>query len=252
MFSFIGKIISSIVIATTAFFGGHASPPSAVVIPDATSSPEMVASTSVRHVTPVSSSRVAAPAPAVPPSQVKTESKLVETPVTFPVGSTLCNGTYYSACTSGQDLVCPASGAAYCQPNAASISAQEQQMQQQQANQLAAQEERLKPLISQFDSITSNISSACQGAVAGSPVASCEGAESSLLTVLQKEAAVGISTQDAAPQLAAIQKEYAYLQGEYYGIATEAIPLEFIQRRQSNVSTEMQILVGYESMFTGY
>ena len=34
-----------------------------------------------------------------------------------PANSTLCNGTYYSACAAGNDLVCPSNGgAAYCQP----------------------------------------------------------------------------------------------------------------------------------------
>ncbi len=33
-----------------------------------------------------------------------------------PQNTTLCNGTYWSACPAGQDFVCPASGNAYCQP----------------------------------------------------------------------------------------------------------------------------------------
>jgi peptidoglycan hydrolase-like protein with peptidoglycan-binding domain len=32
-----------------------------------------------------------------------------------PPSGTLCNGSYYTACPTGQDFVCPASGGAYCQ-----------------------------------------------------------------------------------------------------------------------------------------
>lgn len=47
-----------------------------------------------------------------------------------PQNSTLCNGTQYSSCTSG-DFVCPANGTAFCQPSA-------QQIQQQNQIQAAA------------------------------------------------------------------------------------------------------------------
>lgn len=46
--------------------------------------------------------------------------KTTDAPASVPANSTLCNGTYYSSCAAGSDLVCPSNGgAAYCQPKAA-------------------------------------------------------------------------------------------------------------------------------------
>lgn len=40
---------------------------------------------------------------------------VVKNPVVAPVDTTLCNGTYWNKCPSGEKLICPATGDAYCQ-----------------------------------------------------------------------------------------------------------------------------------------
>ena len=49
------------------------------------------------------------------PTLVAPPTPLAQTP---PPNTTLCNGTYWNACPSGESLICPQSGSAYCQSNA--------------------------------------------------------------------------------------------------------------------------------------
>lgn len=57
----------------------------------------------------------------IPSSQNTSNVPVTQTPVvqtltvTPPPNTTLCNGTYYTPCVSGQNFVCPASGDGYCQ-----------------------------------------------------------------------------------------------------------------------------------------
>lgn len=53
-----------------------------------------------------------------------TQTPVVKTPITAtPPNSTFCNGTYWTACPTGQNFVCPTSGNAYCQVPAPPVSA---------------------------------------------------------------------------------------------------------------------------------
>ncbi len=95
----------------------------------------------VPSVSPVSTSQNQPQATTAPQRQ-----SVVNTP---PPNATLCNGTYYTACSAGEDFVCPASGGAYCQP---SQQQQQQQTQyQQQQSQAAAAQQQTQ---NQIDTLT--------------------------------------------------------------------------------------------------
>lgn len=79
---------------------------------------------------PSAQKKITVPAPDTSVSKKKETPKAKATPVikteptpqiapsptpSAPPNTTLCNGTYWNACQSGQDFVCPASGNAYCQ-----------------------------------------------------------------------------------------------------------------------------------------
>lgn len=58
------------------------------------------------------------PASVITPMPQPNGSTVVPTSIyTPPPNTTLCNGTYYTACPAGQNFVCPSSGGAYCQNN---------------------------------------------------------------------------------------------------------------------------------------
>ena len=112
------------------------------------------------------------------------------------------------------------------------------------------QNPKLDSLKSQFTQIINDINTDCQNADAGHPVAVCELTESKLQTVLEQEAAIGISKQEAAPQLSALQDAYNRLQTEYYSEGMRVADNQYILGTQANVAAEMQILANYKAMFT--
>ncbi|MDE2079600.1 MAG: hypothetical protein KGI73_04425, partial [Patescibacteria group bacterium] len=171
-------------------------------------------------------------------SNTTTKSSISAPTSQTPPNSTLCSGTYYSQCSTGQDFVCPSNGGkAYCQPTPASSASQSQQ------------EAKLQPFKDSFFQNIQNIETKCRSANTGLQVPTCEQAESQLLSILQQEAIIGLSKQDAVPQFDAIQSAYEMLQTEYYSVAQQPIPLGDIQGRQANIAAEMQILANDEAMF---
>lgn len=82
-----------------------------------------VATTSVKIIattTPKIVQKKIIPASIVP----VTQTPVAKTPTVTPSPNTLvCNGSYWTACPTGQDFVCPTTGNAYCQIPAPSVSA---------------------------------------------------------------------------------------------------------------------------------
>lgn len=84
-----------------------------------------------------------------------------------PTNSTLCNGAYYSSCSTGNDFVCPVNGGtAYCQPSQQQIDieaqaraeAQRQADLKQQADQQAANNQAQARYQTQYQSVQAKIS----------------------------------------------------------------------------------------------
>ncbi len=112
------------------------------------------------------------------------------------------------------------------------------------------QNPKLDSLKSQFFQVIDDINTDCNNAYAGQPVAKCKLTESKLQTILEQEAAIGISKQEAAPQLSALQDAYNRLQTEYYSAGMRVADNQYILGIQANIAAEMQILANYKAMFT--
>lgn len=89
--------------------------------------------------TPAPTSRRASPAPSSTPVPSAAPTN-ISAPTPTPNG-TLCNGTYYTACPTGQDFICPATGKAYCQDG---------QLQTQKAQALASLTAQLQSYQNQY------------------------------------------------------------------------------------------------------
>jgi hypothetical protein len=145
---------------------------------------------------------------------------------------TMVNGKYNCVCQAGYVL------------NGAGTGCQIPHVQEQAIN------PALASLESQYTQIINDINTDCNNADAGQPVARCELTESKLQSVLEQEAAIGVSKQEVAPELSALQDAYNKLQTEYYSVEGGGIDMELMQGEQANIAAEMQILANDETMFT--
>ena len=279
MITFFTKIFAVVVMSIASMFGGGVSTPPPVQslatstqessLPTATTSEKPVEISSEKKGSITKQSTAPSPTTnktlqtviqpqsafqVVGPTLQVTASPPIPVPVTPPPNTTLCNGKYWNACPSGQDLVCPQSGSsAYCQPNAETQAAEQQATAQQHAQieqeQQQAQQAKLQPLEDEFTRAINNVAAKCVTYGDVYPAAVCEQAESELLPILQQEAIIGISKSDALPQLQAIQGEYAKLQTAYYNIGTHGWSASLQQGYENMYASEMQILANDETMF---
>jgi hypothetical protein len=159
MFNFFGSLLHKTIVSfvgLAALFGLiSATPQNTTVIPT-TSTPQIA----VQQTSSTASSDVIVTPPpikkisvapsvssvATPPSQPQTAIVPQRQPVvsTPPPNTTLCNGTYYQNCSTGQNFVCPAIGGGYCQTSQQQTNdeaEQEAALQQQEANAQVAQQQ---------------------------------------------------------------------------------------------------------------
>jgi len=148
---------------------------------------------------------------------------------------TITNGKYNCVCQTG--FVLNSSGTGCEIPQADNI---EQQ----------TQNPKLDSLKSQFFQVIDDINTDCNNAYAGSSVTKCTLTEIKLQPILEQEVALGVTVQEVASELSALQDAYNRLQTEYYSVAGGGVSLDTVQGRQANIATEMQILANYKAMFT--
>lgn len=170
--SFLSHIFLSIILVAQGFFG-HAQP--VAITPISTTTVSAIVSRPRVNVPATKASAVTAPVnvPATVAPAATIPAPVVTLPVTPPVpivttvtpppaapapppNTTLCNGTYYTACASGESFVCPASGAAYCQ-----LPVQQQSNTETAQQALEAQEQAvLTPVVNEITELNTQ-SSAC-------------------------------------------------------------------------------------------
>jgi hypothetical protein len=182
MFNFFGSLFHKTIISFVSFaalMGLISTPPQTITATPTSSVVQVVtqaarSSSSAANVILVSSTPSSLPikksSVVVPPAcSVVAPQSQPQTPVapqqpivnTQPPNTTLCNGTYYNnSCPSGENLVCPSSGSAYCQlsqqqQQANNEAAQAAALQQQEANAQAAQQAAQQQKTNQINALTS-------------------------------------------------------------------------------------------------
>jgi hypothetical protein len=161
MFEFLSNFFSSVIIAVSVLFGGHTVPavqPSPATSTVSISPPAAVLSTPPPSIVSQDSS----PSPKQTIAVVVPNPDVIAQPsskASAPPDSTYCNGIYYSSCPSGQDLICPTNGDAYCQPDVSTVIAQQQDQQHILDILIDPLNKRIASLQSQSDSCLSKISS---------------------------------------------------------------------------------------------
>lgn len=117
-------VILSLMMASSFLFGDHkdcqlSAPTTSSVIE--TSTPTISTPTvnvPQKQGQPTKTKITEAPQTSSTPTTVNSSEPTIKStlsPFVPPANSTFCNGTYYTACSAGQDFVCPAIGNAYCQ-----------------------------------------------------------------------------------------------------------------------------------------